>query len=264
MNVIYIFIRTAFRNTTIYRLNFWISLISTFLMMYGSYSLWTILYQQSPNAFGLDLQRMTTYGVLGMILLPIMDNAMRTQYHIAQQVRTGMLELDMLKPLDFIFHMLSRNLGDFCVLLMTRGVPAFLFAYLFLNFSLPQSGLAACAFLISILLGYLVFFSTSFLMGMLAIVFLDIRSWGWAFSGLVRGASGQLVPLWMYPPALGAFFGLLPFKGIYFIPMALYIGAYEGGTAQALGFQLVWLLALLVAAQITWSRVQGRITVQGG
>lgn len=124
MRIIYAFIRTAFHNTFIYRLDFWVRQVSVFIMMYAFYSLWSILYRQSPNAFGMDLERMTTYGVLGVLLGPIMDSATSTWWYIGEQVRMGTLELDLMKPLDFILHMLFRNLGEFCVTLFMRGLPS--------------------------------------------------------------------------------------------------------------------------------------------
>ncbi len=264
MKVLYAFIRASFHNASIYRVDFWVSLLSVLIMMYASYSIWFILYQQSPNAFGMTLERMTTYGVLGMLLIPIMNSALITQTYIAQQVRLGTLEIDLMKPLDFIFHMFCRNLGEFSVQLLTRGLPGLLFACLFLDFRPPASLRAGLVFLLSLSLGYMVFFGINLLMGMLAIVTLDIRSYTWAFSSLVRFASGQLVPLWMFPPLLGAIMAALPFKDVYFVPISIYIGAYQGSLTRALLGQAVWAAGLFLTARLIWSRLQRRITVQGG
>ena len=264
MSVLFAFIRTAFHNAWIFRLDFWLITPSLFIMMYASHSLWSILYQQSPHAFGMDLERMTTYGVLGILLLPIMRSAMRIQYYIAEQVRLGTLELDLMKPLDFMFHMLSRSVGDLGVELLTRLAPGVLFAYLFLGFRPPISVQAGLAFLVSLALGYLVIFVLSFLMGMLSIVTLDIRSYAWAYNSLVRFASGQVVPLWMFPPALAAIAAALPFQAVYFVPMSIYVGAYEGSLGNALLSQAAWAVGLFLAARLCWARVQRRVTIQGG
>jgi len=264
MRVLYAFTRTAFHNAFIYRIHFWIRLFSIFIMMYASYSLWSILYRQIPDAFGMDLERMTTYGVLGILLMSFVDVATDTSWYIAEQVRLGTLELDLMKPLDFIFHMFCLNLGEFILLLVTNGLPGLLFAYLFLGFRLPASPQAGFAFLLSLSLGYVVFFGISFILGMLSIVTTDIRSYMWAFYSVVRFASGQAVPLWMFPPALAAIVTLLPFKDIYFVPMTIYIGAYEGSLTGALFSQALWAVGLILISYLIWSRVQRRITVQGG
>lgn len=264
MKILWAFVRTSFLDASIYRLDFWVSLLSVFITMYANFSIWHILYQQSPNAFGMDLQRMTTYGVLGMLLVPILSSSIATQHYIAQQVRSGSLDVDLMKPLDFIFHMLGRNIGAFLVQIVTRGIPGLLFAFSFLGFRLPGSWEHGLAFLCSLVLGYLVFFATNFLMGMLAIVTLDIRSYGWAYNSLIRFASGQMIPLWMFPPFLAAVAAILPFRAVYFVPMSIYIGAYDGSIATALLEQTAWVVGLFGMSRFVWSRAYRRITIQGG
>jgi ABC-2 type transport system permease protein len=264
IKVQYAFIRAAFHNAWIYQLEFWLITPGLFIMMYASYSIWSILYQQSPDAFGMDLDRMTTYGVLGILLVPLMRTAWITQYYMAQQVREGTLELDLMKPLDFMWHMFNRNIGELSVEFLMRFVPGLIFAYLFLDFRPPPDARAALAFLSSLALGYLVYFGISFLFGLLSIVTLDIRSYAWAFNSIVRLASGQLVPLWMFPPALAAIATALPFQAVFFVPMSIYVGAYEGSLAKALLSQAAWAIGLYLAARFLWTRVQRRIVIQGG
>lgn len=258
------FIRTAFRDAAIYRIDFWIGLLSVFFLMYASYSIWYILYQQAPNAFGVDLRQMTSYGVLGVLLGPIMFSATRVRVYIAAQVRSGSIEIDLMKPLGFLPHMLMRNIGEVAVMLLLRGVPGFLFAYGVLGMQLPADAGSAGAFGASVAAGYLVYFGVSFLIGLLSLVTHDIRSYTWAFNALIRFASGEAIPLWLFPPALGAVAAALPFQAIFFVPMAIYVGAHTGSLAQALFSQALWAAGVLVCCQLVWLRCQRRIVVQGG
>ena len=172
--------------------------------------------------------------------------------------------LKEVKPIDFIFHMFCRNLALFCVELLTKGIPGVLFAYLFLEFRAPESLQAGFFFLLTLFLGYFIYFEINFLMGCLSVVTLDIRSYGWAFFSLTRFASGQLVPLWLFPPFLAAIVAVLPFQTIFFVPMSIYIGANEGTFVQTLLFQLAWFIGLFVAVRLSWAGVQRRLVVQGG
>ena len=199
-----------------------------------------------------------------MMLVSFVDAASDVSYYIAEQVRLGTLELDLMKPLDFIIHMFYINLGEFVLLLVTNGLPGLVFAYLFLDFNPPVSLQAGLAFLLSLFLGYVVYFGISFLMGMLSIVTLDIRSYSWAFWSVVQFASGQLVPIWMFPPAFAAVVLALPFKDIYFAPMSIYVGAQQGSLAEILLSQFMWAVGLIFASWLVWQRVQRRIQVQGG
>jgi ABC-2 type transport system permease protein len=264
MRVLKAFIRRAFATTFIYRLDFWLYTLGMFIMMYATYSIWSILYQQSPDAFGMDIERMRTYGVLGVLLMIVMDSAMMTQWYIAEQVRQGTLELDLLKPLDFMFHMFCSNAGALIVELLVVLLPNLIFAYLVLDFKPPADANAALGFLASLALGYLIFFFANFTVGLLSIITLDIRSYAWAYNSLIRFTSGQIVPLWMFPAPLAAIIGVLPFQAVFFVPMSIYIGAHEGSITGALAFQAAWAVGLFALARLFWTRVQRRITVQGG
>ena len=169
-----------------------------------------------------------------------------------------------MKPLDFILHMFYINLGEFVLLLVTNGIPGLVFGYLFLDFQPPVSLDAGLAFALSLFLGYIVFFAISFLMGMLSIVTLDIRSYSWVFWSVVQFASGQLVPIWMFPAGLAAIVNALPFKDIYFAPMSIYVGAPQEPVSAILLSQVLWAVGLLAASLLVWNRVRRRIQVQGG
>lgn len=55
MKVTFAFVHAAFRAASIYRLDYWVFTLGIFIMMYASYSIWSILYQQSPDAFGMGV-----------------------------------------------------------------------------------------------------------------------------------------------------------------------------------------------------------------
>ena len=59
---------------------------------------------------------------------------------------------------------------------------------------------------------------------------------------------------------------VLPFKGTYYIPISIYIGKLTGMDAiKALGFQLVWLAALVLLSTLSLGvRLSRGLVVQGG
>jgi ABC-2 type transport system permease protein len=120
-------------------------------------------------------------------------------------------------------------------------------------------------FVLSLVLGYVVLFHLSFLLGSLVLVTLDIRSISWAYYSLVSFFAGQMVPLWLFPQFLRVIADVLPFKSIYYIPMSIYIGTLSGeAVVTALAFQVMWGVVLLVVSRWAWSRVHARLIVQGG
>ena len=138
-------------------------------------------------------------------------------------------------------------------------------AWLFLGVRLPADAATAGLFAASTVLGFLVLFHIAFLLGSLAVVTLDIRSFAWSYYSLVALLAGQVVPLWLFPDVLRRVAEVLPFQGIYFTPMSIYIGTLAGEAAlRALALQAVWVVALAVVARWAWGRLHRRLVVQGG
>ena len=79
-----------------YRFDFLLWSTSILILMYGTRWVWITLYTQHPGAFGVSLQQMVTYAVLSMAI----ENLFYTgqQYYMAHQVRSGAIDVDLLKP----------------------------------------------------------------------------------------------------------------------------------------------------------------------
>jgi len=263
MKILWSFTRQAFQFVAAYRFNFFMEIFLTLLRMYGIYWVWTILYSQRPGAFGVSQQQMITYGVLGMALEIFMWS--RPQHYMARQVKSGAIDTDLMKPLDFHFHMLARSLGETLVTLLVLAIPAVAIAYFILGMQLPPDLWTGVLFVISLMLGFLVLFHLNFLIGSLAVVTLDIRHINWAYYSMVRFFGGQMIPLWLFPSFLAGVAGLLPFQCTYFIPMSIYIGNLAGAEAvQAMGFQLTWVVVLVVLSRLLWNWAHRHLVVQGG
>ena len=57
----------------------------------------------------------------------------------------------------------------------------------------------------------------------------------------------------------------LPFQGISYIPVTIYLGKRPGGELyEAIGLQLFWALLLFVAGRLVWRFSVKHVVVQGG
>ena len=263
MKIFWAFTRQAFHMVASYRFELMLRVVSIFLLMYTVYWVWHVLYTQRPGAFGVSLEQMVTYGVLGVVLEIILD--IGPEWYIATQVRTGAIDTDLMKPLDFHLHMLAMSTGEVLFGLGVLALPSFAIAYFLFDLQLPRDVATGLLFGLSVILGFLVLFHLSFLLGSLVLVTLDIRSISWAYYSLVSFFAGKMVPLWLFPDFLRAFAEALPFQSVYYIPISIYIGTFTGEAAmRALGFQAVWAVVLAVVSRWAWRRVYTRLIVQGG
>jgi ABC-2 type transport system permease protein len=263
MKLFWAFARQHFHAMAIYRFDFWLWSAANLILMYGIRWLWITLYTQRPGAFGVTLQQMVTYGVLSMAI----ENLFYTgpQYYMAQQVRSGAIDGDLLKPLDFHFHMLARSTGETLFRIIVMVLPALLLGYFLFDLQLPSTSAAGFLFVVALSLGFLVNFHLDFLLGVIGLATLEVHSIDWAFHATSRFFSGQYVPLWLFPGALGIVADILPFRSIFFTPLSIYTGVLSGGAITlAVGLQLLWLLILLIISRWLWERIQLRIVSQGG
>jgi len=263
MKIFWAFTRQAFHGSAVYRFEFWMRLFFVYLLMYSIYWVWTTLYTQSPGAFGVSLEQMVTYGILGMALEIFLD--VGPEWYIATQVRTGAIDTDLMKPLDFHLHMLARSAGEMMFSLGVLALPSFAIGYYLFDLRLPGDVRTSLLFAVSLIFSFFVFFHISFLLGTLTVITLDIRSISWAYYSLVSFFSGQIVPLWLFPDFLRKISEALPFQAVYYIPMSIYIKTLNGNAAlQALGLQAFWAIVLVLFSRWARSRVHARLTVQGG
>jgi len=259
------FTRLEFQAALMYRGEFWLRILNNLVVMYGAYWLWNTLFDRQPQFFTISREQMLAYGMLAMLMDTLFFATNQVRYYLMGQVRTGAIQMDLLRPLDLLFHMLARNVGQMVFSLLILGVPGFLTGVLFLGLRPPFSLQDGLLFLFSLALAYLVAFALNFLVGMVAIYATEAHRISWAYYALLRFFSGQAVPLWFFPPFLAQMASLLPFRCIIGIPLSIYIGKLTlGESLSALGLQALWAAALLAACQLIWARAHARLTVQGG
>lgn len=258
------FMRSEFFNLSIYRASFWMNLVYTFLMMYSVGYVWRALYASNPGAAGTGLPQMISYAVIGVALEAIMHPYHGPKTYMAEQVRKGSIELDLMKPMDFEFYMFAKNMGNIMVRFLFLVLPSLIAAYFLFSLELPDLPQLA-GFLASLALGVLVSFLLNFMLGMVGMVTMNIRNINFAYNAVLRFFSGQMIPLWIFPGVLGVLGGILPFRCIYAVPASIYIGNYTGmEILGALGQQLAWAVLLLAASRLMMRQVFRRVMIQGG
>ncbi len=258
------FLRNEFYGVSAYKASFWMSAVYTFLMMYSVGYVWRALYASGAGRMDVGLPAMISYAVLGVALEAVMHPHQGPQRYIAEQVRKGTIEMDMLKPVDFEFQMLAKNMGAMLVRLSTLVLPSLVCAYFLFGLQLP-SPVALIGFLVSLALGIGVSFLLNYMLGLISMVTLNIRNINWAYNATLRFFSGQMVPLWIFPGALRAAGELLPFRCLYQVPMSIYISETAGwAMIVAMGVQAAWLAALFVCSRLLMRRVFQRLLIQGG
>ncbi|KEO81971.1 ABC transporter permease [Tumebacillus flagellatus] len=266
MSLFWIFSRQSFYQQSAYRLNFWLEIAGVMLQIYVVYKLWNVLFEQTPQSFGgVSLPQMITYAVLGMLIGSILNTGEGVHTYIQQQVRMGQITTDLMKPVDFIVHMMARDFGSMITRLVFLLVPPLAISYLLFDMVIPTSPLRIFGFVVALAQAWVILFFCNFMFGLISFKTLDLMGFSFTYFALVRFASGQIVPLWMYPDVLQPVLNFLPFKSVFYTPLAIYNGVLTSSSMwTALLTQTAWMIGLFVVARLIWGRIHNSLIVQGG
>lgn len=133
------------------------------------------------------------------------------------------------------------------------------------DLALPEHPLTWLAFAVSVLLGVTVSFALRYLVALSVFWLLD-------GAGVVQAAwlsamffSGMLLPLDVFPGALGEAARMLPWASILQVPADVFLEKRTGwALLGAYAFQAGWALALLAAGRALQAVATRRVVVQGG
>ncbi|MET9554965.1 ABC-2 family transporter protein [Streptomyces sp. NPDC006645] len=231
----------------------------------GAYT-YIALWEQRPNLGGYDLSQALTYVWLGQALLmacAMMGGGFEDE--LMERIRTGDVAIDLYRPADLQLWWMASDLGRAAFHLLGRGIVPMVFGALAFDLALPTRPAVWLAFLFSVFLGIVVSFAVRYLVALSAFWLLDGAGVGQiAFlAGLFF--SGMLLPLTLFPGALGEIARALPWSSLLQVPADVFLGRHTGwGLVGAFAFQAGWAVALLALGRLLQSVATRRVVVQGG
>ncbi|MFF8955805.1 ABC transporter permease [Streptomyces sp. NPDC014894] len=233
-----------------------------FIMAYTYIALW----DERPRLGGYDVSQALTYVWLGQALLmacATMGGGFEDE--LIERIRTGDIAVDLYRPADLQLFWLAADLGRAAFHLLGRGVVPMALGALAFDLALPGSVLTWAAFLVSVVLGVVVSFAIRFVVALSAFWLMDgsgVMQISW-LTGMFF--SGMLLPLNIFPGALGEVARVLPWSSLLQVPADVLLGTYSGwGVAGAFAFQAGWAAALLAAGRLLQTVATRRVVVQGG
>lgn len=85
------------------------------------------------------------------------------------------------------------------------------------------------------------------------------------FTAMIDFLSGAIIPLPFMPDAVRKVVELLPFAGMFNVPLLIYSGEMAGSEMiRGIGMQCFWLITLVVLGRLLCKEAERKIVVQGG
>jgi len=224
--------------------------------------IFTAFYENTGASATLDLAQTISYVWLGQAFIRLM--IINVDPEVAQQIRSGNVAYEMLRPVDLHTFWLSRSIAQSAAPTLLRCLPILLLATVIGWLHWPEPGALAswaAAMCGALLLG-----------ASIATVMTISLLWTVSGQGVTRLLSacgyffsGMVVPLPLFPDWVQPVLRILPFAGMGDGPFRLFTGHMPPGAVWAvLAHQLIWSAVFILLGRLLLRRAVRRLVVQGG
>jgi ABC-2 type transport system permease protein len=256
--------RNSWRSLRVYRMNFLLILLGTVVQAVAMLAVWqALLSEASPSR----LAGFTWHEMKGYLLVAFAANALVSGYTdllLAGRVLSGMVALDLTKPVDFQLARWAETLGFLGVELLAVGSIGVMMISVVAPVPLP-TGWQGLLFVASLCAVVPLKFGIVYLTGVACFWTQNYQGVSWARAGIAGVLSGSLVPVELYPAWLQSLCQMSPFPSMVSTPALIFVGRVRDGEAALLFcWQVVWIAALWLIGRVAWSRGLRQITVHGG
>jgi ABC-2 type transport system permease protein len=249
-----------------YRLDFLLGTVLRFFPVMTTILLWSAVFAGAGGGDVAGFSRNQMIAYLLLIHISRMFSSMPgLAGGIAQDVREGTLKKYLVQPLDMIGYLLAYRAAHKTAYIVTSFVPYALLFWLCAGyFSGWPDAATLAAYVVSLLLGFVIGFYFETCLGMAGFWFLQVSSLLWVVNTLNYFVSGQLIPLDLlrdWAPWLL----FLPFKYLAYFPAMVFLGKIEGWQLIWELFQEVgWAVVLIVFSRWLYRLGLRRYSAYGG
>lgn len=253
------------QNALVYRWNFLLRCCFSLVPLMGTIFFWGAIYKGRGEVGGYSFEAMISYFV-ALLVLDALTSPTEDDFQIAADIREGMINQVLLKPVNYGGYRLALFFSGRLVYAVSTLIPVGL-AVLWLRHKLAwpeELSVWVLTFLAALGSGLLQF-GISFCTGLLAFWLLDVGGVIFILFGLEYVAGGHVFPLNLLPEPLYHIALWLPFAYEYYFPIAVFGGQLTEAELWR-GFLLQWGWISLMSALGWWVWRQGlkKYTAVGG
>lgn len=266
-------LRISLEERLVYRGDFALGTLMRFLPIVTQIFLWWAVFESigqgrrsSADVAGYKFEDMVAYYLLTMVARAF-SSMPGLASGIAGQVRSGEIKKFLVQPVDLLgFLLLSRvahKLAYYSVAIGPFALVFWLCGDFFLE-GFPDATTMA-AFVVSLILGFLLGFFLEACIGLIGFWFLEVSSLLFVYMLFSFFLSGHMFPLDMLPAGWHRLVDVMPLKYLAYFPSAVFLGKIRGDELVAgLWIETAWLVAFMIAARVMFQRGVRRYSGFGG
>jgi len=253
------------QSNLVYRWNFAVRGFFSLFHLAVVFILWGAAFEGVGDIGGFDLRQTLTYFVT-LLILQFFISAFNEDYQISEEIRNGLINQFLLKPINYFLYRFSIFVAARLVsggLIFLPLLVAMPFIHEYLTF--PTEGWRFAIGIPAVLLSALIQFSIAYSFGMLTFWFLEIQGFVILSMAIESLLGGQVFPLDLLPAWMFRITQFLPFYYQMYFPGAIFTGRIDQSTAmEGIVIQIFWVVALLALNQLLWRRGLRLHTAVGG
>ena len=253
----------AMQRSVAYRLTVFLNLLSGLLWVVALYYLWRTVYGTNAVLDDFTWQEMRTYILVDYAVVSLLSYGSTAR--MMGTIKSGEIVSQLLHPINYLYAQFAMAVGTMLVEGLIGASLTLVLGVVLLQITFPATVTTAALFLVSVGLGYVVNFLTSYIVALLCFWTMNSLGLNWAKIAVVNILSGALIPIQFLPGFLRTVAYYAPFQGIVYTPLMIYLGKLEGTAIwTALLTQVVWIGIMLVLVRVLWKPALRTLEVQGG
>lgn len=263
-------LRISIEERLVYRADFAFGTLMRFLPIVTQIFLWGAIFGVNTHSPHRELNSYTYANMVAYYLLAMVARAFSSMPGLAtgisRDVRDGTIKKYLTQPVDMLGYLFWYRMAHKLVYYFVAMGPFALVFYLCRDYfpGWPQGSVIA-AWVLSLLLAFLVGFLLESLIGLLSFWFLEVSSLVFIYMMINYFLSGHMIPLDFFPSPLSDWVQYLPFKYLAYFPAAIMLGKVPlDQLATELIVEGCWIAALLAANRVAFARGVRRYSAFGG
>lgn len=265
--------RIGIEERLVYRGDFALGTLLRFLPIVTQIFLWRAVFaaiNASTGSEGSSIQGYQYPDFVAYYLLTMVSRAFSSMpglaSGIALQIRNGEIKKFLVQPVDLVGFLLLQRIAHKLVYYGVAVGPFALVFFLCRGFfpGWPAPEVMA-AYILSLLLTFLLGFFLEATIGMIGFWFLEVSSLLFVYMLFSFFFSGHMFPLDMLPEPWLTVVQWIPLQYLTYFPAAVFLGKIEGADLwQGLAIQAVWVLIFIVLSRLAFSYGVRRYSGFGG
>lgn len=259
------FIANSFYQNSIYRFNTVFDIISKLVILIVQIAIWAYLLANksvSSSIGVISMNDMITYSIISSFIWLFITTDVISRMH--NLIKSGDISMLLIRPFSLFLYVFCESFGSYLYRIVFQLLPMVLVILPFYRIQLPKYDIFIL-FIVSLFNGVLINFIITYILGIVGFWIISVNNLSMLLNSLVRLLSGMIVPLWFFPRQLLVIADLLPFKGMFYYPISIFLNKMNyHEIVLSLANQIFWLVVLFIFQKFLYQRAIHKLVIQGG